>query len=217
MKKNFPTGLLIVGLIGVLSTFWLFDHFTVIEFNNIDATQVPKVLLGLTFVALLIERATEVYVNMEEQPGQVDPAISNLMLAEAELVRTQNAVTQAQANPAIAGGAMPNLNADLEAAYANHQTTLATAAPVKEKEGNARRRRTTILGMVLGVLAAMVGARALGPFVDVNQLAKGVVWGGQSAWFASVDVLITGGLLAGGADGIHQIVNRFLEFAKKKP
>lgn len=217
MKTNSTIWLVIIGLIGALSSFLFFNHFTTIEFNDIDATSVPKVLLGLTFVALLIERATEVYVNMEKQPAQIDPAISNLMLAEAELARTQNAVTQAQANPAIAASAMKDLNTDLKKAYANHQTTLADAAPEKEKESNERRQRTTILAMVLGVLAAIVGARALGPFVDPSQLAEGVVWGGQSAWFAGVDVLITGALLAGGADGIHQIVNRFLEFAKKKP
>ena len=260
MPNNMTHGLLAVGLIGAALSVWLVGDFTVIKFNEIVATEIPKALLALIFVALLIERATEVYVNMESKPSRPGSAARKLLLAEAELARTRNELVQAQ-DAAVAAGAMTKLLKKFDEAQAAHSVALKDAAPDEELESNDRRKRTTMLGMVLGLVAAMVGARALGPFVDLDQFKdcarvtidtgaqkvifdnveqalkdmkdaiepaktalatmfaqqKCVIWEGQRAWFAGVDVLITGAVLAGGADGIHQIVNRFLEFAGKKP
>ena len=51
--------------------------------------------------------------------------------------------------------------------------------------------------------------RALEIFVDPS-----TVWSaGQQSWFRIVDVLITGALVGGGADGLHKIVSIFTDFA----
>lgn len=59
------------------------------------------------------------------------------------------------------------------------------------------------LGYVLGFIVALVGIRCLEPLVAADVLAG--LSGLQQGAFRVVDVLITGGLLAGGSDGIHKI------------
>lgn len=64
--------------------------------------------------------------------------------------------------------------------------------------------------MTLSLFAAYVRVRALWPFVsqaDFNTLAASRQW-----MFLVVDVVLSGALLAGGADGIHQVVNAVTTF-----
>lgn len=61
-----------------------------------------------------------------------------------------------------------------------------------------------ITGLSFSAIAAMVGVRAIAPLVVVNRPMDGV--------FYAFDVAITALLLAGGADGLHQIVTTFTEF-----
>jgi len=64
--------------------------------------------------------------------------------------------------------------------------------------------------ITLSLAAAYVGVRALWPFV--NQADFGKLSANQQWMFLAVDVVLTAALLAGGADGIHQVVNAFTTF-----
>lgn len=58
--------------------------------------------------------------------------------------------------------------------------------------------------------AAFVGVRALWPLVDHLNFDK---LGNSQQWmFLTVDVVLSAALLAGGADGIHSVVNAFTTF-----
>jgi len=65
----------------------------------------------------------------------------------------------------------------------------------------------------VGVLVSLIGIRALYPLVEPNAFAK-LPWYQQSA-FNALDVLFTGALLSGGADGLHQILSLFLDYIGK--
>jgi hypothetical protein len=59
----------------------------------------------------------------------------------------------------------------------------------------------------------MAGVRALGPFADAAKLNDvRFTTQGQHLFFLCVDVLLSTGLLAGGADGIHSVVNAATSF-----
>ncbi|HEX8694037.1 MAG TPA: hypothetical protein VF746_16565 [Longimicrobium sp.] len=78
-------------------------------------------------------------------------------------------------------------------------------------------RYSFIVSLSLSVFAALVGVRAVGPLLAAGALDA--LQGGQQLWFAAFDVGITGLLLAGGADGIHQVVTtltKFLDTTKAK-
>ena len=69
------------------------------------------------------------------------------------------------------------------------------------------------LGYVLGFIISMIGIRALEPLVDSGTFQNlGEV---QQNMFRMVDIFITGGLLAGGSDGIHKITEILRDFRLK--
>jgi hypothetical protein len=61
------------------------------------------------------------------------------------------------------------------------------------------------------VLTAMVGLRAVEPLLVADALNQKLD-PGQVRWFHLLDIVVTGLLMAGGADGIHQIVSTFTAF-----
>jgi hypothetical protein len=70
------------------------------------------------------------------------------------------------------------------------------------------------VNLVLSFCAAAVGVRALFPFLDVAGFHKSASVM-QQAYFRNYDVLITTALLAGGADGLHSIINSITSFFPK--
>jgi hypothetical protein len=64
-----------------------------------------------------------------------------------------------------------------------------------------------------GVAVATLGVRAVAPLVDADMLAALAHW--QQLAFSLLDVLITGALIAGGADGLHKIVSAFTSFVEQ--
>jgi hypothetical protein len=69
------------------------------------------------------------------------------------------------------------------------------------------------VSLTLSILVSMAGVRALGPFADVARLNNhAVTTPGQHLFFLCVDVVVSAGLLAGGADAIHSVVNAATSF-----
>jgi hypothetical protein len=71
-------------------------------------------------------------------------------------------------------------------------------------------RITFAAGVGIGVIVSAVGVRALALFIDPDQIAALAGW--QRPLFTTVDVVITGLVIGGGADGIHKIVKVFTSF-----
>lgn len=61
--------------------------------------------------------------------------------------------------------------------------------------------------LVLGILISALGIRGLGNFVD-----KSSFHGQQQSWFTVADVLLTGSLVGGGSDVVHQVIHAFTNF-----
>jgi hypothetical protein len=65
------------------------------------------------------------------------------------------------------------------------------------------------------VIAALVGVRMIQPLLDpagVSAIRDARGRQGQWFWFTNLDILLTGLLMAGGADGIHRIITTFTAF-----
>lgn len=65
-------------------------------------------------------------------------------------------------------------------------------------------------GVGMGMTVSAVGVRALALFIQPDQIAA--LAGSQRPLFTTVDVVITGLLIGGGADGIHKVVKVFTSF-----
>jgi hypothetical protein len=73
-----------------------------------------------------------------------------------------------------------------------------------------------IAGFTFGLVGAMVGVRALWPFLEASPGAITAFNGltvGQRNTFIIFDVVLSAALMAGGADGIHSVVTAVTSFA----
>ena len=70
-----------------------------------------------------------------------------------------------------------------------------------------------LTSVVAGVLLSTLGLRSLELLVDADMLAALPAW--QQTSFAAIDVVMTGALIAGGADGIHKVIATFTTFLEE--
>jgi hypothetical protein len=74
----------------------------------------------------------------------------------------------------------------------------------------ATQRIAFLSGIALGVVVSALGVRILGLFVDPAVFRS--LSALQREWFNAADVLLTGAVLGGGADGLHKIISVFTSF-----
>ena len=142
---------------------------------------------------------------------------TDILIAEQELRITQQALSDAaefQAKPGVA--ADPQALIDLQTSVAESRDKLRevriAALPKMTDLRNAKSLRASIIAILFSLAAAIVGVRILGQFLPMDSGAvTGPLADAKSQLFAfrAVDIVLTTFVLAGGADGIHQIINRF--------
>ena len=183
-------GLLAMLPLGVILSFpvWLApDH---LEFRELNVTHITQVLAILFMVALLAERALEIFVGTWRSPGatQLELAVSIL---EDEIARLEK---------------LPEPDhAELAAARAGLED-----ARRQERQYRCVTRQTVLwVGLGVGLLVSAVGCRALEVLVDPSLQDWSAVQGNA---FRLVDVMLTGGVIAGGSEGIHRIATVFDNF-----
>jgi len=95
----------------------------------------------------------------------------------------------------------------------DNEDKLKDADEALNKYKTATRNIAMRFGFVIGVIISLVGIRALEPLVDAAQFQA--LDSIQQKIFRVVDILITGGLLAGGGDGIHKITELLRDYRNK--
>ncbi|MCV3272633.1 hypothetical protein [Roseobacter sinensis] len=200
--------------------------FGSISFEEGLAERVVTHLLALTFFALLIERAVEVIVNNKfiKRELSVDAEVVKLRrkcailqsALDMELQQPVPAMTD-QAALAAANAAkndtIERLREQITAAKKDKIAADQQAMPLREELGTEKAAFAASTATVLGGLVALTGTTVLAEFVDVTTISAANKFLGlfdQLQLFVAVDVLFTALILAGGSDGIHQIVKGVL-------
>jgi hypothetical protein len=75
-------------------------------------------------------------------------------------------------------------------------------------------RIALMLGFLLGVLISAAGVRLIESFLEPYAVAE--MTGTQYKFLALVDILVTGALIGGGANGLHRILDMFLSSVDAK-
>lgn len=70
-----------------------------------------------------------------------------------------------------------------------------------------------LMGLSIGLVLSVAGIRAIAPFLDPEASAKLPAY--QQSVILMLDVLLTGAVLAGGADWLHQFVTVFTTYFDK--
>ena len=66
-----------------------------------------------------------------------------------------------------------------------------------------------LIGLSAGILISIVGVRVLDPLIDFDTTMATAL---QVSVFKFADIVVTGGLIGGGADGIHKLVSVITDF-----
>ncbi|MGZ2258449.1 hypothetical protein [Roseobacter sp. A03A-229] len=200
--------------------------FGSISFEDGLAERVVTHLLALTFFALLIERAVEVIVNNKFMKRELDVDAEVVKLQrkcvilqsalDMELQQPVPAMTD-QAALAAANEAknatIKRLRDQIRASKKDKIEADQVAMPQREELGTEKAAFAATTATVLGGLVALTGTTVLSEFVDISSISAANKFLGlfdQTQFFVAVDVLFTALILAGGSDGIHQIVKGFL-------
>lgn len=177
--------LVVTGILGLIAF-----HFEEIEIATNAGERALNALSALFIIALFVERAQQVYISAWRGLGRarIDQRISGA--EQALRIARENRLS---GRAAEMRGKLEKYKHDL-ADYRHETRKIAFAG-----------------GMILGLIIALVGPRILSEVIVVH----GDMNHYQGTIFNGIDILITGGLIGGGAEGIHKVVSLLTDFLDK--
>jgi len=172
---------------------------------SVPTRDLSSTLTPLVLATAFIERAVEVLIS----PWR-DTTADKLKTA-AETARRTAAVAEraivAEARHDIA----PLQAVDTREAAETARAVRLTADDLHEYKGKTR-IYAFLISFCFGLAVAMVGMRTLEPILAPGQSDRLLHLGLQGQFFYVVDVILTAALLAGGAAGLHSVINLVVTF-----
>ena len=212
-------------LVGGAVVFAFFFDFQEVRFANASLENIGVLLLTLALVAIVIERAVEVYVARRY---------------DAEKIRLNRPLVRAQANAAKAEKLLleererrEGSSNQVEREGDEHMLKLLDAVENAHKKWEEIDEQTwlplskfrarkifaaNMLALCFGALVSFAGVRVLGQFLPMGADGQLIGFMATSAGavqleiFRAVDTVLTALVLAGGADGIHKMISSFKSF-----
>lgn len=196
--------------------------FKELQFDSTSFAQIGTLLATLALVAIVIERAVEVYVAKRYDPEKVRVR-RPLTRAEVKLTKAEQALSEERERRHGSSRAATDederyMRELVQNVYEAHEALDAadeqTWLPLSKVRAG-KIRAASFLSLAFGALASFSGVRVLGQFVPmengqlVGALAESTL---QLDAFRITDALLTALVLAGGADGIHKMISSFKSF-----
>lgn len=151
---------------------------------SVSIQNAGTLLAPIAFAAAVVERGVEILIS----PWR-----------DAEASKLENAIAAIKARQAPDPATAEKNEADLKR----------TSDELEEYRGTTQRYAFGV-SLILSTLVSIAGFRALGPFLSSDALAQATA--AQKGFFLFVDIALTATLLAGGADGVHSVVNAVTTF-----
>jgi hypothetical protein len=180
------TAILVIIVLGAL-TIWSGKQFDQYTFNKVTKESIIALLTSLFIIAVFVERGLEIFVTAWRGIGhsEIDARISKERAREKRAKEKSSSAEQTRAfNRRL------KIQAKLDAYKAK------------------TRKIAFLSSLSAGIVISVAGVRVLHPLLnwDIENT------GAQQAIFNIVDIVITGGLIGGGSDGIHKILSVILDF-----
>ena len=191
-------------------------QFVALSLAEVSLTQLGQLLATAAFVALLIERAVELILNWRFGPAEI--AIVAPLKQAADRNHAQMKMLARDMDLLVSPQDRMTLVDDgLRHSVLNARELLpAQAADTRgrlEDLSLLKKGWATVSAMTLGIGLSLSGFQllhgALAPQVDLSTLPPL-----QANVFSFVDICLTSIVLAGGADGIHRLMTRLIDFGK---
>lgn len=195
---------MMIATVGAIVAFVWAGILPAAAMGGVKVSTVGTILTSLIFVALLIERAVEVFIAPTS--GIAKEALKSEQAKLADRIKLEQAALDAARNPGV--GLVPD-EAAVQAAADALARSVARDKEIVDAIAAADRQTQKLalsFSIPMSFLAALAGLRTIGNLMPPGE-------GAQQQLFVALDVVLTAGLLAGGADGIHRILDRFIKLA----
>jgi hypothetical protein len=174
---------------------------------------VIPLIVFITFVATLVVFGWHIAwpgLTLAIKPQNVMAAMAPLLLTATFIERSVEVFISPWRDPK--SGVLETKLSTAMASSAAIQSQIVAGQDLEVYKGETKQYAFAI-ALTLGLAAAVVGVRALWPFVELQgNVSFSAASGMQQAAFKVVDVALSALLLAGGANGIHSAVNAFTTF-----
>ena len=206
-------------LVAIVALVAAMNGYLEVSLDQLKSGDIGTLLLTVTFTALVIERAVEVYINNAFDPKETrltrDATVAGKRVEIAEEATRAEMARQAAAGVAADPAAIRKLReegSDARAMLLDEKEKV--LAPMIEHKSE-KAAWAAAMSTFLSLAAAAVGVRILGQFLTPETIAKMSAGdSNQLMLFRAADIILTSFVLAGGADGIHKIITRFTVMRK---
>lgn len=191
-KSHVKTILFLAIVIGVPFLFMYHFSISVVSFKHVQMRDILDLFAVLLIISLFVERTLEGIISAWRAPEARMHDLKHKML-QSEIVNLE------QANYPDPKAMQEKLE-KLKEQHEQHRQTI-----------SAYKSQTQILairgGLMMGIIISLIGFRTLESLVDISTFVPI-----QITLFRWIDVILTGCVIAGGSDGIHQITSVFTSF-----
>ena len=203
----------IIALLWALLTF--FPSFTGgITAKESALTDLGNTIVVFSFVALALQSSLGVFVSnwRGEARNRKSRRVNNLKQEIAEIKELINptpvATTDESAPESSASSSQPSqpkITLDPDELAEKKRELKIFKKQLEEAEDELGKYRDNTkaivarLSLLAGIVISLAGVRILQSFTDISLVGK------QLSLFNAIDVLLTGGLLAGGSAGVHRL------------
>ncbi|MBC8181288.1 hypothetical protein H8E88_09190 [candidate division KSB1 bacterium] len=190
-----------------------------LELKQLTLPEIGQFLGILFVIALLLERALDIFLTTwratdSEKIGvkikNLETKISNLKAQKKELLTRKKGLTNPDETNKIRATELTD--------EINDNSATLGVLNLEIHDYKAKTRKYAMWsGLFIGIIISSLGIRTLNTFVVAQSLQSLPYY--QSSVFRFMDVLLTGGLIAGGSDGIHKFIDfyrNFMENSSKK-
>ncbi len=182
------TGILLLIVFLLIVIYWP----TAMVFKPFETATIIQVLAFLLMISLFLERSMEVFITAWRGPDLAE------LDRQAKLKKEQLDQLRASQEPAD--------SSDLSKA----QDELDKVEKKRITFKSNTQRIALRTGLLAGLFISAVGVRALHTFIDTAALDSLPAM--QILAFNIVDICLTGGVIAGGSEGIHKLTQVFTNF-----
>ncbi|MCI0525859.1 MAG: hypothetical protein L0Y56_00195 [Nitrospira sp.] len=231
MKKNTLLILLVVLIsLAILLPASLSPNLFILKPFGLN--EVAQLLTFLILIALFLERALEVFITTWRGPEE-EKIDNEIQHHERKIIEIKDHIERQSKQPEISARVEEVVSTDPPKAKVetevrqssedvselrnelDEEMTILSTYNLKRSEYKAKTRKIALWSaLFIGLLISAVGIRSLETLVELRSFPdqKVILYNGQVFVFRCLDTLLTGGLIAGGSDGIHKITQVFTAF-----
>jgi hypothetical protein len=172
--------------------------YSPITFRNFSMLEFTKLIGKLLLIAVFLERALDVFLTTFRAQGSEEhkKAIRKIKIDMSKLTKEDGSVISAKKT---------------------EYNKLVKKLEDKKQELVTHKSKTRVIaiwsGFSVGIIISSIGIRSLSDLLNKETFAVLPVL--QQKAFSLIDILLTGGVLAGGSDSIHKIFDVYTNYMSK--